>query len=62
MIFGITVVFVRRRTDTKPWFVKAIWVLLCLAQLVGIVYWILIIKINISDKDGVGKIYTDLWP
>ena len=46
LLVGLGIVFIRKRDNSKPTFIKVIWVLLCLAELTTIVHWIIYIRLQ----------------
>ena len=52
MLTGLVIVFIWKRENLKPTFIKVIWVLLCLAEFAAIVNLTLYEKLDRLDKDG----------
>ena len=62
ILVGLAIVFIWRRENFKPAFIKVIWVLLCLAGFAAIANWVIYIELTKLSKEGNYQRFTDLWP
>ena len=62
LLTGLAIVFIWKRENSKPTFIKVIWVLLCLADLADIVFWVLVARMNMLRKDDDFSGFIDIYP
>lgn len=62
MLTGLAIVFIWKRENSKPPFIKVIWVLLCLAEIAVIVYWVLDARLTKFQVALDHLAYESLYP
>ena len=60
-LIGFAIVFVWKRNDVKPTFIKVIWVLLCFTELGTIICWSLFVRHNNLYNGGEEEKANELW-